>query len=235
MQELEEYLSIILEIMGQIVKRYGPLGIAAAMFTESLGVPFASTVVLVSAGGLIHSGKISFWTIFAANVAGITLGSIAGYLVGYISRTMGSILKFTFQGRQNSRRLSVDNGKSRMNRFIERYGNFSILLAQLFGVTRTFISIPAGIIKMNFPLFVIYTALGGALFSLASIGLSMVLTGFVRVIYRYICLFMTWPAWIWLIPVFLVALVIWLCRRLELKLPLNRFIAQGKSWLKLKL
>ena len=188
---MEEYLSILFEFLGQIVRRYGPLGIAAAMFIESLGVPFAATVVFVSAGGLIHSGKVSFWQYLPPILPELP-GSIAGYLLGYTGRTMGFILKLTF--RRHGLDRPENNGKSRIGRFIERYGNFSIFIAQMFGVTRTFISIPAGIMKMNLPLFITYTALGGALFSLASIGLSIFLTGVLRVAYRYFRL-LTWPAW----------------------------------------
>ncbi len=217
-----------------MVEKYGALGIAAAMFTESLGVPFASTVVFLSAGGLIYSGKISFWAIFAASTAGITLGSVAGYLLGYISRAMGRVIKLTFLGRRVNRRLPGNNDKSRVWQFIEHYGSFSIFMAQLFGVTRTFISFPAGIMKMNLPLFTVYTALGGALFSLGSISLSMLLTGVLRVFYRYFRLFLTLPAWVWIACIAVLALLVWVYRRLGWKFPLNKLIAQGKTWLERK-
>ena len=220
--------------MERMVEKYGVWGIAAAMFTESVGVPFASTVVFLSSGGLIYSGKISFGAVFMAYTAGITLGSVAGYLLGYLSRAMGSAIRATFLGRSLNRRLSGNNDNSRVWEFIENYGNISIFMAQLFGVTRTFISFPAGILKLNLPLFTIYTALGAALFSLGSICLSMVLASVVRMFYRCFRLFLTLPFWVWIVCAALVALLIWVYRRLGWKFPLNKFIAQGKAWLKRK-
>ncbi len=217
-----------------MVEKYGALGIAAAMFAESVGVPFASTVVFLSAGGLIYSGKISFWSVFAASTAGITLGSVAGYFLGYLSRTMGHVIKLTFGSRHRRRRQLENNRKSRIWQFIEHYGSFSIFMAQLFGITRTFISFPAGIMKINLPLFTVYTALGGALFSLGSISLSMLLTGVIRVFYRYLRLFMALPPWIWVVSAALVAVMAWGYRRLGWKFPLYKLIARGKSWLERK-
>ncbi len=228
---LGDYLSIILEFLGQMVERYGALGIAAAMFTESLGVPFASTVVFLSAGSLIYSGKITFWPLFGASTAGITLGSIAGYFLGYVSRAMGHVIKLTFRGRRLSRKPPEVKKKSKVWQFIEHYGSFSVFMAQLFGLTRTFISFPAGIMKMNLPLFTVYTALGGALFSLVSISLSILLTGVVKAFYGYIRLLLHQPAPVWIVTVALVAGMIWLYRHLGWKVPLDKLIDRGKSWL----
>ncbi len=214
-----------------MVNKYGVLGIGAAMFTESLGVPFASTVVFLSAGGLINSGKISFWALFAASTAGITLGSIAGYLLGYISRVMGRVIKLTLGNRWINCHLPENNGKSVILKFMARYGNYSIFMAQLFGITRTFVSIPAGIMGMNLPLFTVYTALGGALFSLGSIGLSILLTGILKIFYRYLRLFLTLPAPVWLLSGALIALMIWVYRRLGWKFPLKKLFIWGKTWL----
>ncbi|MGI6097464.1 MAG: hypothetical protein ACOYBM_05030 [Dethiobacteria bacterium] len=61
---------------------------------------------------------------------------------------------------------------------MDRYGNFSIFCAQLFGTTRTFISLPAGATKINLGHFIVYTTLGGILFSIVAISFSLVLTRF---------------------------------------------------------
>jgi membrane protein DedA with SNARE-associated domain len=53
-------------------------------------------------------------------------------------------------------------------------------MAQLWGFSRTFISFPAGAMHMNIYLFVIYTFLGGSIFSLLAILASIALTRTMR-------------------------------------------------------
>lgn len=197
--EPAELFESVLEFIGLLVQRYGPLGIAAAMFAESAGVPFASAVVIVTAGGFIYSGRVSFWALLAASTAGITAGSMVAYFLGYLSSTAGHFIKDTFMrrpARQETPPLTA-RSKSRVLRFWERYGSFSVFMGQLFGFTRTFISFPAGAMKMNFFLFVAYTALGGALFSVLAIGFSMAITGALGLLLRFVRHMLSLPPWTW--------------------------------------
>ncbi len=195
-----------------LVRKYGPAGIAAAMFAESAGIPFASSIVVVSAGTLISGGRLSFWTLLAASTIGITLGSIFEYSLGYLSSTAGYLIRNTRIGKRVLQRKQASRAKSRMRQFWESYGTFSIFMGQLFGVTRTFISFPAGALKMNIIIFIAYTALGGALFSAGAIGFSIVVTGFLGLILRYA---KTLPPWAWSGSLFILFLLIVMAIRLR--------------------
>jgi membrane protein DedA with SNARE-associated domain len=46
------------------------------------------------------------------------------------------------------------------DRWFERYGDWAIFFSRLLPVVRTFISFPAGVARMNFTRFVIYTLIG---------------------------------------------------------------------------
>lgn len=179
MENVEPFESI-LELMEMLIAKYGIMGIAAAMFAESAGVPFASAVVILTSGPLILRGTVSFWSIFLASTVGITLGSIFSYFLGLLGSLVGKKVKSNY-GRQNYYNEPIDESvelpNSRIIRLWERYGNFSIFMGQLWGFTRTFISFPAGAMRMNFYLFIIYTFLGGSIYSLAAIGLSIALVG----------------------------------------------------------
>ncbi|MEW5785502.1 MAG: VTT domain-containing protein [Bacillota bacterium] len=194
--EQPAWIEQIIAFLGQIVNQYGSLGIAAAMFAESAGVPFASAVIFITSGGMILSGKISFWSILLASTAGITLGSVCGYSIGFISIKAGRVLKNTFLSRFFARPVRPHR-QSRIYSFWEKYGSFSVFMGQFWGVTRTFISFPAGAMHMNILLFIIYTTLGGALFSLFAIGLSMLLTGFMGLLLKYLKLLLALPPWFW--------------------------------------
>jgi membrane protein DedA with SNARE-associated domain len=175
-----EPFETIYEVMEMLVSKYGALGIAAAMFAESAGVPFASAVVLLTSGTMILRGTVSFWSIFLASTIGITLGSIFSYIIGLLSSMVGSKVRNNLANNRCNY-PDNDNGdlkpRSRITKLWDRYGNFSIFMAQLWGVSRTFISYPAGAMHMNFYVFIIYTFLGGSIFSLAAIALSVALTG----------------------------------------------------------
>ncbi len=188
MENIEPFESIfaLLEIL---IAKYGIMGIAAAMFAESAGVPFASAVVLLTSGPLILRGTVSFWSIFLASTVGITLGSIFSYFLGLLGSLVGNKVKSNY-GRQNYYSEPVHKNtklpKSRIMQLWDRYGNFSIFMGQLWGFTRTFISYPAGAMRMNFYLFIIYTFLGGSIYSLAAIGLSIALVGTMGVTIKFL-------------------------------------------------
>ncbi|MDW7652109.1 MAG: DedA family protein [Bacillota bacterium] len=150
--------------LSAITSGYGVLGLGMGMFLESLGIPFASALVALTAGTLIATGKTSFIEALLISTAGLTLGSIVSYYIGYWGGELG--------------RFVLGCPDERRNKFTElyrRWGEFGILIAQLFGVTRTWISLPAGAMKMRLRNFILYTTIGGAIYSALTIGLSMVL------------------------------------------------------------
>ncbi len=178
MNDIEPYETIY-SFMEMVISNYGVLGIAIAMFAESAGVPFASAVIVLAAGPMILQGKVSFWAVLIASTLGITFGSIFSYIIGLMGQKVGRVIKGSYKQRFNSIDDLSDyqSSSGRFKMLWNRYGKFSIFMAQLWGVTRTFVSYPAGALNINFFVFVIYTFFGGALFSLLAIGVSIVLTG----------------------------------------------------------
>lgn len=198
--ELPQFLIMIQEVCGELIQKYGVWGIAAGMMMESAGVPFASSVVLLTAGGMILSGRASFWLLLLASTAGIVLGSIISYLVGFVGGSIGRVVGN--QVRNHRSDDEPDENPSRLKKvydFIEKYGTYSIFAGQFWGVTRTFISFPAGAMHMNIFVFAVSTALGGAIFSLWVIFWSIVLTraaGFLFKLFKFIT---SLSPWIWLV------------------------------------
>lgn len=202
-----EYLYEMLELL---IAKYGALGIAVAMFAESAGVPFASAVVLLTAGTMILRGSVSFWSIFIASTIGITLGSIFSYILGLLGSIVGSAVRATYlQNRLNNNQKITRRSRSKFAHLWDRYGNFSIFMAQLWGFSRTFISFPAGAMHMNIYLFVIYTFLGGSIFSLFAILASIALTRTMRYTIMALKALAGLSPWLITIPVLLVLLVIY--------------------------
>ncbi|HED23936.1 MAG TPA: DedA family protein [Firmicutes bacterium] len=214
-----EPLEQLYEILELLTAKYGVMGIAVAMFAESAGVPLASAVVILASGTMILRGSVSFWSVFLASTIGITAGSIFSYYLGMFGSMISDAVKKSYRHRNGSRRDMQDNEKaenvaarppSKMALLWDRYGNFSIFMAQLWGVTRTFISFPAGAMHMNLSLFIIYTFLGGAIYSLLAIALSLLLTGTMSFALRLLRMLFDISPWILLLTIILLASLVFL-------------------------
>jgi membrane protein DedA with SNARE-associated domain len=216
MENIEPFETIY-DLFEMLIARYGAMGIAAAMFAESAGVPFASAIVLLTAGSMILRGNVSFWSIFWASTIGITLGSVISYFMGMVGSVLGRKMRFNYYKQPSVRpRLRRD---SKLHQLWKKYGNFSIFMGQLWGFSRTFISFPAGAMHMNFYVFVAYTFLGGMLFSLIAIGSSLILTHTMGLTLRLLKTMLSLSPLLLLIPAALIGAAIlcfWLRKKKKL-------------------
>jgi membrane protein DedA with SNARE-associated domain len=146
-------LQMIITHTVNFISALGYWGVALGMLIESCNIPLPSEVILPFGGYLVSTGRLSFWGTVLAGLAGGTLGSALSY---YIGRRGGRPLLLHY-----GRYIAVTEDKlNRADRWFARYGNITIMVARLVPIVRTFISFPAGITAINFPLFIIYTVLG---------------------------------------------------------------------------
>lgn len=131
----------------------GYWGIALGMAIESCNIPLPSEVILPFGGYLVSQGKLNyFFAVLAGNIGG-TVGSIVSYYLG----AKGGRPFLERYGRYfliSVRELSV------ADRYFARWGEATVFFARLLPIIRTFISFPAGVSRMNFKRFVVYTFLG---------------------------------------------------------------------------
>ena len=150
MIELFEFLAMTVT---NIVNKLGYFGIALGMFLESACIPIPSELVLPLGGFMVSEGRL---TLVGANVAvllGSILGSILAYVVGYYGGRpfILNYGKYFF--------ISKDSFYKAEKTF-NKYGVGAVFFGRLLPVIRTFISLPAGIAKMNFYKFISYSLLG---------------------------------------------------------------------------
>lgn len=135
------------------IARLGYWGIALGMAIESANIPLPSEVILPFGGYLVSQSRLSFWGAVLAGTVGGTLGSIVSYILG----RMGGLPLLLRYGRY----IHITGERlEQANRWFERYGEKAVFIARLLPVIRTFISLPAGIARMRFGRFVVYTFLG---------------------------------------------------------------------------
>ncbi|NLW62922.1 MAG: DedA family protein [Syntrophomonadaceae bacterium] len=132
---------------------WGYWGLIVGMALESACFPLPSEIILPFGGYLVSEGILKFWEAVLAGLLGGVLGSTAAYLIGsYGGRPF--IQKY---GRYI---LIRERDLQRADDLFARYGNKIVFWARLMPVVRTFISLPAGIARMDFPSFLIYTIAG---------------------------------------------------------------------------
>jgi membrane protein DedA with SNARE-associated domain len=132
---------------------YGYLGIFLAMAIESCCIPLPSELIMPLAGFLAFQNRLNLGGDTLAGALGCVAGSIIAYWIG---ATGGRALLLRY-GRYV---LISHHDADRADEFFARHGDITIFLSRLMPIVRTFISLPAGITRMNFTKFVIYTFLG---------------------------------------------------------------------------
>lgn len=139
--------------MEEWVIQYGYLAVFLLMLAESACIPFPSEVTMLVGGWYAADGTLNFWWVGTAGVLGNLVGSWVAYGVG---RTLGREVLDKYGKYIFIRSHDIDKAET----WWERYGDAATFFSRLLPVIRTFISLPAGIAKMPFWKFTVYTFLG---------------------------------------------------------------------------
>ena len=130
--------------------------IVLLMAIESSVVPLPSELVIPPAAHLAHSkGNLSMAGIVVAGTIGSWLGATAMY---WASRLAGRPLVLRYGRYVFITREKVEGAE----RWASRFGSMGIFISRLLPVVRHLIGIPAGIVRMDYRLFSLYTLLGSA-------------------------------------------------------------------------
>jgi membrane protein DedA with SNARE-associated domain len=136
-----------------VISHTGYAGVVGLMAIESANIPLPSEVIMPFSGFLVVTGTLNFWWVAVAGAFGCVVGSVISYWVG---ATGGRSLIEKYGKYILVSHHDLDQG----DRWFKKYGDKTVFFARLLPVIRTFISFPAGIARMNFKKFVIYTFLG---------------------------------------------------------------------------
>ncbi len=134
-------------------------GIVVAMAIESCCIPLPSELIMPLAGFLAVQGRFNLWGVALAGALGCVLGSLVAYGIG-ASGGRSLLLRY---GRYV---LISPHDAVRADRFFARYGAPAIFATRLMPIVRTFISLPAGIARMDVGRFIVYTFVGSFLWCL---------------------------------------------------------------------
>jgi membrane-associated protein len=145
-----------------IVGDYGLVIVLVIIFAECgllIGFFFPGDSLLFTLGLFVARGDISQPLWLACVLTSIA--AIAGNQVGYhIGKAAGPRI-FNRPDSRLFRREYVD----KTNAFFERYGARAIVLARFVPIVRTFITVTAGVGRMNYRVYTTYTVIGGILWA----------------------------------------------------------------------
>jgi membrane protein DedA with SNARE-associated domain len=143
-----------------VISHSGYPGIVALMAIESACIPLPSEVIMPFAGYLVSAGRFKLLWVGVAGAFGCNVGSIVAYAVG------------AWGGRPLAEKYGhyvfvTHHDLNLADHWFTRYGDGAVFLARLLPVIRTFIALPAGIARMKFVRFNVFTFLGSLPWCLA--------------------------------------------------------------------
>lgn len=163
----------VLEAIGlwimQQISAFGYLGVVFLMAIESACVPLPSEIIMPFAGtltvdmiinGVLRPASMNIVLVGLAGALGCLVGSIVAYYVGCWGGR-------SFIERYGKFILISKHDLDTADRFFNKYGTSAIFISRLLPIVRTYISFPAGIGRMRFGRFCLYTFIGSVPWCLA--------------------------------------------------------------------
>jgi membrane protein DedA with SNARE-associated domain/membrane-associated phospholipid phosphatase len=184
-----------------LISQYGYLIILFGVMVESMGVPLPGETILISAGILVQRGDLDLGDAIFFGI----LGAIVGDQIGY------------WAGREGGRPFILRYGRyvwitpqrlGRAEAFFARHGGKAVFLARFFSGLRVFGALVAGMSRMPWGTFILYNALGGAIWATAAVLVGYFLGSSLGVVDRW-----TGQASILLLALAVLALVLYLSYR----------------------
>ena len=146
-------IDIVVQWATNLIGAWGLPAVFFLMLLESACIPVPSEAIMPFAGFAVSEGSMSLLSITVAGVAGNVAGSWIAYWVGlYGGRP--------FIDKYGKYVLLRHHHVELAERWFAKYGAATVFFTRCLPIVRTFISLPAGIARMPFWKFTLYTLLG---------------------------------------------------------------------------
>lgn len=180
-----------------LVEQYGYSMLFVLMTLESSSIPVPSEVVMTLAGALASKGMLDFWIAYVVTLSGSTLGMLIDYYIGFF---IGKDVLYKHMKIFRIKKKTFE----KFDGWFERNAVSAIFLSRLLPVVRTWMSFPAGFVKMPMKKFLFYSISGSAIWDLV-----LMIFGFYA--------FNTNKAVIWLASIGILAIVLYSLYRIALR------------------
>jgi len=142
----------------QMIINYGYVAIFLILAYEGTGMPFPVEFVFLASSYLITSGEMNIVLV----IISIVLGNLTGNLLIYLILSRGGRPLLDKYGKKIGLR---PEDISKMDRWFERYGGITIAVSRIIGIPRTPAIWAAGLSKMHFITYMVFSAIGDTLWA----------------------------------------------------------------------
>ncbi|EFN91694.1 DedA family protein [Prevotella amnii] len=143
------------------------------MLLESTVIPVPSELVVAPAAYHAANGNLNVWLVILFSTLGAAIGASINYLAGYY---LGRPIIYKFANSKWGRAcLLTQNKVEKSEKYFDTHGMVATITGRLVPGIRHLISIPAGLAKMSYWKFLLYTIIGAAIWHsiLAALGYYM--------------------------------------------------------------
>ncbi|NMA79206.1 MAG: DedA family protein [Clostridiales bacterium] len=167
------------EFITEVLMKFADVGILGYVLVllliaiENIFPPIPSEVILTFGGFLTLSSRMTYWGVVISATIGAVLGALVLYGVGrilnpqrlerLIDSKVGRILRFKKE----------DVSKS--TEWFSKKGKTTVFFCRFIPIVRSLISIPAGITKMEMPIFLLLTTAGTFIWNIVLVYLGKAL------------------------------------------------------------
>lgn len=169
---MEGVTTFLVQNLTSLITSHGVVAIFVLMTLESALIPIPSEITMPFAGFLAGRGVMNFWSAVFIGALGNLAGSLLAYWLGY---TKGENWVRVAIRKWGNWLLIREEEFDKAKHWFRKYGQAVAFTSRLLPIIRTFISLPAGIARMNLPKFSLLTFVGSLLWSgfLAYLGLKL--------------------------------------------------------------
>lgn len=150
----------MLEHLQDIILKFGYIGIAATLLLETGFLIFfflPGDTLLLAVGTIAATGTLNIWTTILSAFIGAVLGNAVGYWVG------AKYGRAVFSN-QNSKLFKPEN-ITKAEYFYQKYGALAIILSRFVPGVRAIVPTLAGMVRMNYGLFMLLNMFSAALWT----------------------------------------------------------------------
>ena len=159
-----------MDFITPLLEQLNYLTVMFLMFIESTFIPFPSEVVVPPAAYNAAAGELNIFLVVLFATIGADLGASVNYLLAYY---LGRPFIYKFANSRWGHLCLLDQQKvERSEKFFYDHGITATLIGRVIPGIRQLISIQAGLAKMNFYKFILYTTIGAGIWNsiLATLG-----------------------------------------------------------------
>jgi membrane protein DedA with SNARE-associated domain len=157
-----------------LVDKLGAVGVGVSILLETIIPPIPSEAVLGLAGVLINDGRMSIVPVILFATLGSILGAIFFY---YIGLALGPRRSHAFLDRLP---LVETEDVDKTFGWFERHGRSAVFLGRMVPIVRSFISVPAGVVRMPLGQFLLFTAGGSLIWNTVLVSLGVAAGDFIE-------------------------------------------------------